>query len=52
LLIVETGDELLDYREAVERYAGARQIVVPGGDHTLQSFPTHIPLVLKFAGLG
>jgi uncharacterized protein len=39
LLIVETGDEVLDYRAAVRKYAGARQIVVEGGDHTLQSFP-------------
>jgi uncharacterized protein len=51
LLLVETGDELLDYREAVEKYAGSRQVVVPGGDHTLQSFSEHIPLLLEFAGL-
>lgn len=51
LLLVETGDELLDCREAVEKYAGAKQVVVQGGDHTLQSFPDHIPLILEFAGL-
>jgi predicted esterase YcpF (UPF0227 family) len=51
LLLVETGDELLDYREAVKRYHGARQIVVQGGDHSLQSFSRHIPLILQFAGL-
>ncbi len=51
LLIVETGDEVLDYREAVARYAGARQVVVAGGDHALQSFPEHLPLILEFAGL-
>ena len=51
MLLVESGDELLDYREAVEKYAGAKQVVVQGGDHTLQSFPDHIPLVLEFAGL-
>lgn len=51
LLLVETGDELLDYRETVEKYAGATQVVVRGGDHTLQSFPDHIPLILQFAGL-
>jgi predicted esterase YcpF (UPF0227 family) len=52
LLLVETGDEVLDYRRAVERYAGAEQIVVPGGDHSLQSFPRHLPRILAFAGLG
>lgn len=51
LLLVETGDEVLDYREAVGKYVGAKQVVVPGGDHTLQSFPDHIPLILEFAGL-
>jgi hypothetical protein len=51
LLLVETGDEVLDYREAVEKYRGARQIVIAGGDHSLASFPEHIPLILDFAGL-
>jgi predicted esterase YcpF (UPF0227 family) len=51
LLLVETGDEVLDYRKAVEKYQGARQIVIEGGDHSLMSFPEHIPLILEFAGL-
>jgi len=50
LLLVETGDEVLDYWRAVERYAGAEQIVIRGGDHSLQSFPQHLPRILKFAG--
>lgn len=49
LLIVETGDEVLDYRQAVERYAGAEQVVVHGGDHSLQSFPQHLPRILEFS---
>jgi uncharacterized protein len=49
LLIVETGDEVLDYREAVKRYAGAQQVVVRGGDHSLQSFPQHLPRILEFS---
>jgi predicted esterase YcpF (UPF0227 family) len=51
LLLVETGDEVLDYRRAVERYAGCEQVVVRGGDHSLQSFPQHLPRLLQFAGL-
>ncbi len=51
LLLVETGDEVLDYREAMARYAGARQVVVEGGDHTLMSFPQQIPQILAFAGM-
>ena len=49
LLIVETGDEVLDYRGAVARYAGAEQVVVPGGDHSLQSFPQHLARILEFS---
>ncbi|HEV3011416.1 MAG TPA: YqiA/YcfP family alpha/beta fold hydrolase [Burkholderiales bacterium] len=49
LLIVETGDEVLDYREAVARYAGAEQLVIPGGDHSLQSFPQHLARILEFS---
>ena len=49
LLLVETGDEVLDYRRAVERYAGCEQRVVPGGDHSLQSFPEHLPRIVEFA---
>jgi predicted esterase YcpF (UPF0227 family) len=50
LLLVETGDEVLDYRKAVARYAGAQQDVITGGDHSLQSFPRHLPRILRFAG--
>jgi len=40
---------VLDYRKAVERYAGAQQLVIPGGDHSLQSFPRHLPRILEFS---
>ena len=49
LLLVETGDELLDYREAVRRYAGCEQVVIEGGDHSLQSFSQHLPRIVEFA---
>jgi predicted esterase YcpF (UPF0227 family) len=48
-LFVETGDEVLDYREAVEYYAGALQEVVQGGDHSLASFPQRIPEIVEWA---
>lgn len=51
-LLVETGDALLDYRDAVQRYAGARQTVVEGGDHSFRSFPRFIDPIIEFAGLG
>ena len=51
LVLLETGDEVLDYRTALSRYAGACQIVIEGGDHSLQSFPQHLGLIMHFAGL-
>lgn len=50
LLLVETGDEVLDYRRALARYAGAEQLVIEGGDHSLRSFPEHLPRILRYAG--
>lgn len=51
LLLLETGDEVLDYREAVHKYQGARMVIREGGDHMMQSFPEHIPRILAFAGI-
>ncbi len=48
-LFVETGDEVLDYREAVEFYEGALHTIVRGGDHTLTSFPEHVPELVDWA---
>ena len=51
LLLVETGDEVLDYRQAVARYAGCRQVIVDGGEHSLRSFPENLPQLFEFCGL-
>lgn len=48
LLMVETGDAVLDYREAVAYFAGARQIVLEGGDHGFSRFTDYIPTILEF----
>ena len=51
LLLVETGDEVLDYRQAVSRYAGCRQIVLDGGDHSFTRFPELLPQLFEFCRL-
>jgi predicted esterase YcpF (UPF0227 family) len=48
-LLVETGDEVLDYRQAVQKYAGARQTVIEGGDHSFQHFPDYLDAIVEFA---
>ena len=50
-LLVETGDEVLDYRQAVERYGGARQLVIAGGDHGFSDFSAYLDTVLEFCGI-
>lgn len=47
-LLVETGDETLDYHQAVAHYAGARQTVIPGGDHGFQSWDRLLPDVVEW----
>jgi len=50
-LMVTTGDEVLDYRAAVAKYAGAKQLVVQGSDHSFAEFENHLDSVLAFAGI-
>jgi predicted esterase YcpF (UPF0227 family) len=50
-LLAETGDEVLDYRQAVEKYAGARQTVFEGGNHSFIHFPEFLDPIIEFAGL-
>ena len=51
LLLLQTGDEVLDYRLAVSKYAGCRQVVQSGGSHEFSGFTDRLPEVLAFAGL-
>ena len=48
LLITATGDEVLDYRAGVERYAGCEQIIVTGSDHGLGNFAPYLDRVVSF----
>ncbi len=50
-LLVESGDDVLDYREAVAFYGGAYQYVRGGGDHAFTDFVPQIPAILRFAGV-
>lgn len=48
LLLVQTADEVLDYRDAVSYYAGAQQCVEAGGDHGFSGFERHLSTILDF----
>ena len=47
-LLAATGDEVLDYRDMVAHYAGAKQHVIPGSDHAISEFPQYVDEVLAF----
>ncbi|MDN3653397.1 YqiA/YcfP family alpha/beta fold hydrolase [Thalassotalea ponticola] len=48
LVLVQTGDEVLDYRQAVEKYQNCQMIVQQGGDHSFIDFEKMLPDVVKF----
>jgi predicted esterase YcpF (UPF0227 family) len=47
-VMVQTGDETLDYRKAVQKYRGCKVTIEPGGDHSFQGFDTHLPAITQF----
>lgn len=50
-VLLQTGDETLDYRQAVSYYQACSQIVEQGGDHRFQYFDQHLPAVIDFLEL-
>lgn len=47
-LIAAKGDELLDWKEMVAFYSGAKQLVLEGSDHGIADYANHLPTVLDF----
>lgn len=48
LVMVQTGDEVLNYQQAVEKYQYCRVIVEEGGDHSFIHFDKCLPNLCDF----
>lgn len=47
-LLVQTGDETLDYRDAVKKYQGCRQTVETGGNHAFEGYEGWLAEIAAF----
>ncbi|NRF63385.1 esterase YqiA [Vibrio coralliilyticus] len=50
-LLQQTEDEVLDYRQAVEKFLGAKQTVEEGGDHSFVNFERYPQQIIEFLQL-
>jgi predicted esterase YcpF (UPF0227 family) len=48
LLLTQTGDETLDYRQAVAMFADSPQMVEQGGSHGFDGFERYLPGIMTF----
>jgi len=51
LVMLQTGDEVLDYSQAFVKFAGSRMVVEEGGDHSFTDFENHLQAILNFCGV-
>ena len=48
LLLVQTGDEVLDHKKSVKKYAGADILIQQGGNHQFENYEKTLPYIFEF----
>lgn len=47
-VLLQTLDETLDYRQALQKYEGANIVLEHGGDHSFMGYETHLAKIFEF----
>jgi predicted esterase YcpF (UPF0227 family) len=48
LLLTQTGDEVLDYKQGVEYYRNSQQVIIDGGDHGFADYENYLDKTFEF----
>lgn len=48
LVLLQSGDEVLDYRHALDKYSACQLRLEEGGDHGFQGYERHLPDIYTF----
>lgn len=47
-LMLQTGDEVLDFRQALQAYPNTRRTIECGGSHGFDGFARYVPAIIRF----
>ena len=50
-VLLQTGDETLDYRQAQTKYRESSLVIEMGGDHSFVDYEQHLPDIVAFLGV-
>ena len=48
MVLIQSGDEVLDYRQAAEKYTACKLLIEEGGDHSFQGYEHHLVSIFEF----
>ena len=51
MVLLQTGDETLDYRQAAEKFSHSQCIIEDGGSHAFDGLERFLPQIIKFCNI-